>query len=364
MKIMIVINNDVGLYKFRRELVEALLRDHEVHICLPNGGYVNALVALGCVYHACEFDRHGTNPLAELKQISFYKQLLKKVKPDVVFTYTVKPNVYAGMACASLKIPYVANITGLGTAIENGGLMQTLLLVLYRLGLRKAQKVFFQNEANRDFMLSKGVVKGAYGMLPGSGVNLQEHKAEPYPANETPLVLVNIGRIMKDKGADEILYAAREIRKTHPNVVFRLIGEFDGAYEEKVQHAADAGDVEFWGKQSDIHACLTNAHGIVHASYHEGMSNVLLEAAACARPIIATDVPGCRETYDDGVSGIACKARDGADLIRAIREFLALPYGQKEQMGKAGRQKAEQNFDRSIVIAEYLKEIEGIKGRG
>ena len=143
MKIMIVINNDVGLYKFRRELVEALLRDHEVHICLPNGGYVNALVALGCVYHACEFDRHGTNPLAELKQISFYKQLLKKVKPDAVFTYTVKPNVYAGMACASLNIPYVANITGLGTAIENGGLMQALLLVLYRLGLRKAQKVFF-----------------------------------------------------------------------------------------------------------------------------------------------------------------------------------------------------------------------------
>lgn len=363
MKVMIVINSDLGLYKFRRELVEELLRAHEVHICLPNGEYVNTLVEMGCVYHACEFDRHGTNPFAELKQIFCYKQLLKKVKPDVVFTYTVKPNVYAGMACASLKIPYVANITGLGTAIENGGLMQRILLILYKLGLRKAQKVFFQNETNRDFMLAKGVVKGAYDLLPGSGVNLKEHKAEPYPKSESPLVLVNIGRIMKDKGADEILHAAKEIRKDHPDVVFRLIGEFDGAYEEKVQSAVDAGDVEFLGKQTDIHSCLIEAHAIVHASYHEGMSNVLLEAAACARPVIATDVPGCRETYDHGVSGIACKAHDGDDLARAIRKFIALSYSQKEQMGQAGRCKAEREFDRTIVIQKYLEEIEEVENR-
>ena len=361
MRILIVANNDVGLYKFRRELVEELLRTHEVHICLPDGEYIAKLTALGCVYHGCEFDRHGTNPLAELKQIAFYKQLLAEVKPDIVFTYTVKPNIYAGMACASLKIPYVANITGLGTAIENGGLMQKLLLVLYRLGLRKAQKVLFQNESNRDYMLEKGVVKGAYDMLPGSGVNLEEHRAEPYPRQEEPLILVNVGRIMKDKGADEILYAAKTIHKEYPHVVFRLIGGFDGAYEEKVQKAAAAGDIEYLGHQSDVHACLKEAHGIVHASYHEGMSNVLLEAAACARPIIATDVAGCRETYENGVSGIACKARDGDDLVRAIREFIALPYRQKERMGQAGRQKAEREFDRNVVIKKYLEEIREIQ---
>ena len=360
MRIMIVANNDVGLYKFRRELVEALLRSHEVHICLPNGGYIEKLTAMGCVYHSCEFDRRGTNPLAELKQISFYKDLLKTVKPEMVFTYTVKPNVYAGMACASLGIPYVANITGLGTAIENGGLMQKFLLLLYKAGLRKAQKVFFQNESNRDFMLAKHIVKGEYGLLPGSGVNLDEHKAEPYPEKEEPLVLVNIGRIMKDKGADEVLYAARTIRKENPNVIFRLIGGFDGAYEEQVNAAAAAGDIEYLGHQSDVHACLKEAHAIVHASYHEGMSNVLLEAAACARPVIATDVAGCRETYDDGISGIACKARDGDDLVRAIRAFIALPHKQKEAMGQAGRRKAQNEFDRTIVIAQYLKEIEKV----
>ena len=361
MTILIVANNDVGLYKFRRELVEEMLREHEVHICLPNGEYISKLTELGCVYHACEFDRHGTNPLAELKQIAFYKRLLKAVKPNMVLTYTVKPNIYAGMACASLKIPYVANITGLGTAIENGGLMQKLLVVLYKLGLRKAQKVFFQNESNRDFMLSKGVVKGDYDMLPGSGVNLEEHHAEPYPRQEEPLILVNVGRIMKDKGADEILYAAKKIRRDHPYVVFRLIGGFDGAYEEKVQKAVEAGEIEYLGQQPDVHAWLKEAHGIVHASYHEGMSNVLLEAAACARPIIATDVAGCRETYENGVSGIACKARDGEDLVRAIQEFIALPYAQKERMGQAGRGKAEREFDRTIVIQKYLGEIKEIQ---
>lgn len=360
MRIMIVANNDVGLYKFRRELVEELLKLHEVHICLPDGYYIEKLTTMGCIYHSCEFDRHGTNPLAELKQISFYKDLLKSVKPDIVFTYTVKPNVYAGMACASLGIPYVANITGLGTAIENGGLMQKFLLLLYRVGLRKAQKVFFQNESNRDFMLAKRVVKGEYGMLPGSGVNLGEHRAEPYPEEKEPLILVNIGRIMKDKGADELLYAAKAVRKDHPNVVFRMIGGFDGAYEEKVRAAVDAGDIEYLGHQSGVHACLKESHAIVHASYHEGMSNVLLEAAACARPIIATDVAGCRETYENGVSGIACKARDGEDLARAICDFIALPYARKAEMGQAGRKKAECEFDRAIVIEQYLKEIKKI----
>ena len=228
MRILIIANNDVGLYKFRRELIEALLKEHEVNICLPNGKYVSRMTEMGCIYHACEFDRHSTNPFAELKQISLYKKILRSVKPDVVLTYTIKPNVYAGMACASENIPYIANITGLGTAIENGGLMQKFLLVLYRYGLRKAKMVFFQNQTNQVFMLSKGVVKGPYDLLPGSGVNLGEHISETYPESESPIVFVTIGRIMKDKGADEVLYAAEKIRKEYPNAVFKLIGGFDG----------------------------------------------------------------------------------------------------------------------------------------
>lgn len=363
MRILIVANNDVGLYKFRRELIEELLQSHEVHICLPNGEYITPLKKMGCEYHDCEFDRHGTNPVAELKQYRFYKSLLKKVSPDVVLTYTIKPNIYAGMACAALNVPYIANITGLGTAIERGGAMQKLLLILYKYGLRKAQKVFFQNEANCDFMLKRGIICSEYALLPGSGVNLKEHKAEVYPLQETPLVFVTIGRVMKDKGSDEVLYAASTIHKEYPDAIFRIIGNFDGGYEDKVKKAVADGYIEFLGQQSDVHKCLKDAHAIVHASYHEGMSNVLLEAAACARPIIATDVPGCRETYENGVSGIACKARDGKDLVRAIRRFIALPYEQRVLMGLAGRRKIEREFDRSIVIKHYLQEIEEVESR-
>lgn len=358
MRILIVANNDVGLYKFRRELIEKLLSEHEVHISLPYGKYVDNLTEMGCTYHSCEFSRHGMNLVEEAKQFLFYKKILKKIKPDVVLTYTIKPNIYAGMACASLKIPYITNITGLGTAIENGGMLQKILLVLYKFGLRKSQKVFFQNQANCDFMLSHNIIKGDYEIIPGSGVNLTEHKEEAYPESENPLVLVNIGRIMKDKGADEVLYAAKIIKKEYPYVVFKIIGEFDGEYEEKVYNAAKLGEIEFLGKQSDVHTFIKNAHAIVHASYHEGMSNVLLEAAACARPIIATDVPGCRETFVDGVSGITFLPRDREDLVRAIRKFIVLSHEQKNAMGQAGRKKIECEFDRTIVVDKYIKEIE------
>ena len=361
MKVLILANNDVGLYKFRRELIETILFSHEVHVCLPNGEYVSKLQAMGCEYHSFEFDRHGINPFVEIKQLLFYRSLIKSVKPDVVFTYTVKPNVYAGMVCASLDTPYVANVTGLGTAIECGGLMQRVLLHLYKRGLRKAQKVFFQNESNRDFMLSRKVIKDNYALIPGSGVNLDEHKAEPYPEQTDQIIFVTIGRIMKDKGADELLYAAKVIHKIHTNVIFRVIGSFDGDYEEKVKTAVEEGEIEYLGYQHDIHSILKESHAIIHASYHEGMSNVLLEAAACARPIIATDVAGCREIYEAGVSGISCNARDGDDLVRAICEFVALPYCEKVEMGLKGRKKVEREFDRNIVVNQYLKEIERLQ---
>ena len=360
MRILIVANNDVGLYKFRRELVEQLLTKYEVYICLPNGEYIKTLCDMGCVFEKYEFDRHGTNPLKELKQISDYKKIIKRVSPDVVLTYTVKPNIYAGIACAELKIPCIANITGLGTAIENGGLMQKLLVFLYRLGLRKSHKVFFQNESNRDFMLKHKIVKGNYELIPGSGVNLDEHKYEEYPTEQSPIILTNIGRIMKDKGADELLYAAKVIHSENPNIIFRVVGGFDGAYEDKVKAAQDEGYIEYLGHQSDIHSLIKVSHAVVHPSYHEGMSNVLLESAACGRPVIATDVPGCRETYEEGVSGISCKAKDADSLVEAIHKFIELPKDRKEEMGKAGRKKAESEFDRRIVIQKYLEEIRSI----
>ena len=362
MKILIIANNDVGLYKFRRELLEELVTEHEVYISLPDGEFVGRMVDMGCSFEPCEMlDRHGTNPVKELKLITYYKKLIRRVAPDIVLTYTVKPNIYGGIACAALKVPYIANITGLGTAVENGGLMQKVILVLYRFGLRKAHKVFFQNASNRDFMLAKGVIKRPYDLLPGSGVNTDQFSYQPYPAEDQSTVFVIVGRIMKDKGADEVLYAARKVKASHTNVVFRLVGGFDGAYEEKVNAAVAEGIVEYVGQQSDVIPFLRDSHAILHASYHEGMANVLLEAASCGRPAVATNVPGVRETFDDGVSGVACPPRDGDALVQAIETFLSLPHDRKEAMGRAGRDKVVREFDRRIVVNKYIQEINSIK---
>lgn len=362
MKILILANNDVGLYKFRKELIEALLKEHEVHISLPYGEFVDDMVELGCIYHNVEFDRHGTNPIKELGQISYYKKLLKSIKPNVVLTYTIKPNIYGGMACAAVKVPYFCNITGLGTAIENLGIMQKISLTLYRLGLKKARKVFFQNQQNLDFMLKHKVVKSNYHLLPGSGVNLNNFTLMDYPNEQTNINFLFIGRVMKDKGIDEFLSMAKQIKSKYQCTSFDIIGMIDGDYEDTINTAVSEGYINYHGLQSDVKPFVQKSHCVVLPSYHEGMANVLLEAAASGRPVIATDIAGCRETFDDGVSGFSCEPKSAESLIGAVEKFITIPYEQKKEMGIAGRKKVEQQFDRQIVINAYLKEINNLKG--
>ena len=237
-KIMFLANNDIGLYNFRRELLEKLITDgNKVYCSLPFGEKTPFLSDLGCECIDTEISRHGTNPIEDLRLFFHYLKILKSVKPDIVFTYTIKPNVYGGLACGFRKIPYAANITGLGNAIENGGLMQRFALFLYRIGLRKAKTVFFQNSANQDFMVNKKAVKSKNELLPGSGVNLEQNRCEPYPRTDGAVVFLIIGRIMKDKGTDEILEAAEVIKKEYPNVIFRFIGSYDGDYQQKIEQA-------------------------------------------------------------------------------------------------------------------------------
>ena len=357
-RVLILTNNDIGLYSFRRELIEQLVEEqNEVFCSLPFGEKTEPLSEIGCRCIDTEISRHGKNPFEDIKLFFFYLKQIKRIKPDVILTYTIKPNVYGGLAASIKKVPYIANVTGLGTAIENGGIMQKFTIVLYRIGLRKAKTVFFQNESNLDFMKSKKVVKGNAELLPGSGVNLKQHYYEPYPENDNPTVFLTIGRIMKDKGIDEILEAAAVIKSEYPNVCFKLVGFYDDDYEKVISSAAESGLVEFIEQQPDIHPLLKESHATLHASYHEGMSNVLLETAATGRPIIATDVPGCREAYDNGVSGIAFRSHSAEDLVRAIKEFLALPYEERANMGKAGRAKMEKEFDRNIIVNKYMKII-------
>lgn len=360
-KIVIISNVTSGLIRFRKELIEKISETYELTILASDTGGTDDLKKLKCKFINTELDRHGTNPMKELLLILLYMKHLKHIKPDYVLTYTIKPNVYGGITCQILNIPYIANVTGLGTAIQNLGLMQKISLLLYRFGLRKAQKVFFQNVENQRYMIEHKVVSSKYDLLPGSGINLNNYTFEKYPQNKNNdhLIFITVGRIMKDKGIVEVIEAARIIKEKYEDVIFKLIGPYDEDFREIVESAQKDGSVEYLGLLQDVKPFYKECNAVIHASYHEGMSNVLLEASATGRPVIATDIPGCREIFDNGVSGISFKPKDVNDLVRAIEEFIHLSHEQRSEMGKAAREKVEKQFSRDIVISKYLRELKG-----
>lgn len=360
MRVLVVTNSQFGLLKFRREVLEKMVQEkYKVFVSVPEDDSTQELTDIGVrVIHNKYLDRRGTNPISDLKLLNYYRLLMKKIKPDAVLTYTIKPNVYAGIVCGMLRIPYIANITGLGTAVQNGGIMQKITVGLYRIGLKNAQKVFCQNIENMEFVLAHKVTdEKKTTLLPGSGVNTKQHCYESYPSDREKVIFTTIGRIMRDKGINEILEAAEKIKDRYPNTEFRLIGDFDEDYESRVRELERKGVVKYLGFQSDIHKYMAESHAIIHASYHEGMSNVLQEAASTGRPVIATDVHGCIETYEPDVTGISFKAKNSSSLIEAIEKFMKMSNEDRAAMGKSGRRKMEEEFSREYVIEKYMEEL-------
>ncbi|WP_233879583.1 glycosyltransferase family 4 protein [Virgibacillus halodenitrificans] len=358
MKILVLANFGMGLYNFRKELLQELIKqNNEVYISLPNDEYVPKLKKLGCKFIETHLDRRGTNPFKDIKLLFDYVRLVKSINPDVVLTYTIKPNVYGGIACSITKTPYITNITGLGTSVENKGLIQKVTLMLYRLGLKKASCVFFQNETNRNFFIDNKIVKGNTRLIPGSGVNLEEHKFEDYPNWDENIRLLFIGRVMKAKGVEELLKAAKMVKKEYPYVNFDLIGGTEENYNQQLDELEKLDIVKYHGKQSNVHSFIKESHATILPSYHEGLANVLLESASSGRPVLASRVPGCIETFEDGRTGFGFEVKNVESLFKVISNFIKLPYEQKKAMGIAGRRKMEKEFDRKIVINAYLNEI-------
>ena len=357
MKILILTNYGMGLYQFRRELIAELCRENEVMAALPDGEYTGLLEELGLKCISFEFKRRGMNPFADFSQYRRYIKLIKDVKPDIVLTYTIKPNVYGGLACRKLKVPYIANVTGLGTSIENGGLLSALSKKLYKMGLSGAKCVFFQNKENKRLFEEYGMAKGYNRLIPGSGVNLDMHTLEEYPKDEKNIKFLFIGRVMRDKGIDELLQAIDAVHKKHENVSLDIVGECEENYSEKLSEAVKKGFVRYHGKQKFVHDFIKETHCTVLPSYHEGLANVMLESEATGRPVITTRVPGCLETFTEGVTGFGCEPRSAESLEEAMEKFLSLSNEEKRQMGIKGREKTASEFDRRFVISAYIEEI-------
>jgi galacturonosyltransferase len=357
-KVLFLVNHDVYLWNFRVEIIESFLRENiDVYISCPYGKRIEDIKNLGCKYIETNISRHGTNPIEDLVLLHNYKTILKKVNPDIVFSYTIKPNIYGGMACKSLHIPYVANITGLGTAVERGGILQKITVMLYKLAFKNIQKVFFQNTENMQFFVDHKIAIGKHGLLPGSGVNLQQFAPLDYPSQET-IEFVFISRIMKEKGIDQYLDAAKIIQEKYPKTRFHICGFCEEAYDEKLKELQESGTIIYHGMVKDVREILKDVHCTVHPTYYpEGLSNVLLESCACARPIITTDRSGCREVVDDGLNGFVVEQQNSKDLIEKIEKFIQLPYEQKKLMGLKARKKVEKQFDRKIVVEAYMTQI-------
>lgn len=356
-KVLILANNDMGLYKFRKELLETLIQKrYDVVISLPEGEYIPKLKEIGCTYIPSVMERRGKNPFKDLKLLFFYRQLIKKEKPDIVLTYTIKPNIYGGLACRWQKVPYMVNITGLGMALENPGMLQRLTIILYKAALKKTSVTFFQNEKNQQFFLEHKINCGNSILLPGSGVNLKEHLFETYPEDGTIRILF-VGRVMEAKGIRELLEAAGKIKKEKNGVVFQIVGPYEENYAEIIKKNEKNGIIQYFGKQDDVHAFIKDAHAVIMPSHFEGMSNVLLEAASAGRPVLASAIPGCTETFDEGISGFSFEVKNVQDMKKTIEKFLALSYEEKKAMGRKGREKMEHEFDRNIIIDKYLEQI-------
>ena len=347
------------LWQFRKELIQELLRQGEVVISTPFVGHEQDYMALGCRCIETQMERRGMNLMQERKLMSFYRRLLKTEKPDLVITYSIKPNLYAGFLCQRMGIPYFANVQGLGTAFQSKK-MAKLVSVLYRLALKKAHKVFFENEANAQLFIDKKILPfEQIVLLPGAGVNLSQYPEVLYPSEEGGIHFLYLGRIMREKGMDELFPAMRRLRDEYgERVKFDFVGFFEDDYQETIETLDREGILKFHGFQENPKPYYAAAHCVVLPSWHEGMSNVLLEAASTGRPLICSDIPGCREAVEDGRTGILCTVKDSESLYQAMKRFVELTQEARAEMGIHGRAKMEREFDRRMVVEKVLAAIQ------
>lgn len=356
MNILVLSNNDIGLYLFRQELLLELLEDqHRVGISLPDGSMVRPLEEAGCVFHDTPIDRRGINPVTDLKLLMKYRKLLRREKPDLVVTYTVKPNIYGGIACRMAGIPYAVNITGLGTAFQNPGLLRKFVTFLYKTALRKAKIVFFENDANRHLFIDEKIVREEKTvLLNGAGVNLERYAVVPYPDQESVRFLY-MGRVMREKGIDELFSAMERLHQEGVDCSLDVLGYYEENYAETIQCYEKQGWLRYHGYQSDVRPFIEKAHCFVLPSYHEGMANTNLECAAMGRPLITSNIPGCKEAVIEGKTGLLCEPKNTDSLYAALRRFLDMTAEQRKAMGMAGRAHMEEVFDKKKVVEQTIR---------
>ena len=357
MKIMILANSSSGLYEFRKELMAELLIENEIIVTTPDNGKCEDLEKMGCELILQPVDRRGTNPIRDIQLLYNYYKHVKKNNPDLVITYTIKPNIYGGVVCRLLEIPYAINITGLGTAFQENGLLTKLVIFLYKIACKESKVVFFENSANRSVFLDNNIVCEKQAcLLNGAGVNLKHFSYADYPEDGT-IEFLFMGRVMAEKGIDELFNAMKMLVDEGIDTRLHVLGNYEEDYEDCIECYEHEGWLCYHGYQDDVKPFIHATHCFVLPSWHEGMANTNLECAASGRPIITSDIPGCKEAVIEGVSGYLVESKNARDLFCVMKKFIQLSYEEKRVMGIKARRHMEAMFDKNKVVEETIKRM-------
>lgn len=359
-KILILSNHFITLYNFRKELIEKLVENgHRVFISMPKSNDNLFFSDLGCEIIETPVDRRGINPIKDFQLVVKYIKIMTKLNPDIIFSYTIKPNVYGSIASNLTRYKQVSNVTGTGATFLNENFVSKVARLLYKISLKKSYKVFFQNNGDKDYFIDNKMINDNYMMLPGSGVNLQQYELTELPSDDN-VNFIFIGRVMKLKGIDEYLECARVIKKSYPSANFFVAGFIEEQkYNDIINDFHSKGIINYIGFQKDIKSWIQKCHCTVLPSHGgEGVPNVLLESAAMGRVCIASQINGSKDVIEDGRTGYLFDTGNKKSLISKVEKFIKLDIDAKRKMGFAGREKVTKEFDRQIVINAYLKEID------
>lgn len=351
-KILILTNNSGGLYGFRKELIQGLIaQGYEVYASTPFDNHIDDLMQLGIHLIETKINRRGINPINDFKLILDYFKIIKKIRPSLIITYTIKPNLYGGSVARILKIPYAINITGLGTAFQNDNLLRKFVVAWYKFACKKVKVLFFENEGNKNLFLDFNIVDSdKCCVLHGAGVNTEHYYFTKYPPIEDKLHFLFIGRIMKEKGVDELFWGIDKLYQNNKNIILDVVGSFEDDYESKIKDLEQKGCLHYYGYQNDVRPFIKQCHCFVLPSYHEGMANTLLECAAMGRPLITSNIHGCKEAVIDGKNGYLVAVKNQEDLYEKLSFFINVDFESKKNMCVESRKHIVENFDKYKVV--------------
>lgn len=362
MKILVIANSSLILWKFRKELLEKLSENYnEIYVICPKGEYTENLKFIGCKCLNIDISRRGTSMLEDIKLMLEYRKIVKKISPKIILTYTIKPNIYGGFVSRLQGIKLIPTITGLGTGFYRENLLSKFIIFLYKNALKNSKYVFFQNEDNKQFFLEKQIVEEKQiKIVKGSGVNLENFKYEILLKSKK-IKFLFIGRIMNEKGIEEYLEVAKRISKKYSNVEFEILGQFEEeSYKKIIKKYQENKFVKYLGTSKDVREQIKKVHCLINPSWHEGMSNVLLEAGAMKRFLIASEIPGCKEIVLNEQTGFTFEKKNIDELEKKVDDFINLPEKKYKEYIDKSYEHIKNNFSRKIVVDEYLKVINDI----